>query len=49
VTDGSEQIVVSDSNVDIYTAGLPPHIAALPDNEQGPALLEAILERKKRA
>jgi hypothetical protein len=34
-------------NVDINTSGIPPQIAALPEDEQGPALVEAILRRKR--
>ena len=35
-------------NVNIITDRIPPHIAALPEEEQGPALVEAIFERKRR-
>lgn len=35
-------------NVNIITDRVPPHIAALPEEEQGPALVEAIFERKRR-
>jgi hypothetical protein len=36
-------------NVNVVTDRIPPHIAALPEPEQGPALVEAIFERKRRA
>lgn len=36
-------------NVNVVTDRVPPHIAALPESEQGPALVEAIFERKRRA
>ena len=36
-------------NVNVVTDRVPPHIAALPEEEQGPALVEAIFERKRRA
>lgn len=29
--------------------GIPPHIAALPEEEQGPALVQAIHERRRAA
>lgn len=35
-------------NVNVVTDRVPPHIAALPESEQGPALVEAIFERKRR-
>jgi hypothetical protein len=35
-------------NVNVVTDRVPPHIAALPEEEQGPALVEAIFERKRR-
>ncbi|QGJ92769.1 hypothetical protein PBI_BEAGLE_9 [Arthrobacter phage Beagle] len=46
VNDAAPSVV---DNVNVVTDRIPPHIAALPEPEQGPALVEAIFERKRRA
>jgi hypothetical protein len=46
VDDSAPSVV---DNVNVVTDRIPPHIAALPEPEQGPALVEAIFERKRRA
>ncbi|UYL87372.1 hypothetical protein SEA_PUREGLOBE5_9 [Arthrobacter phage Pureglobe5] len=46
VNDSAPSVV---DNVNVVTDRIPPHIAALLEPEQGPALVEAIFERKRRA